>query len=133
MRCSHMAPFVVDRRARTLPAAPRMITEIMSSFFKKTFGWLGGGEQPADTPSGKHDPETYKGCTITPSPKKEGSQWRLSGTISKEVDGEMRERSFVRADLFGSETEAARFAVDKAKLIIDQNPALFSGDKTGTA
>ena len=101
----------------------------MSSFFKKIFGGKGGEEAAAST----HQSESYKDCTITPTPMREGSQWRISGTITKIVDGETVERTFIRADLFGSEDECASFTIRKAQQIIDQNPALFSGGKTGTA
>lgn len=101
----------------------------MSSFLKKIFGGKGGDE--ATAPS--HQSETYKDCTITPTPMREGSQWRISGAITKTVDGETRERTFIRADLFGSQDECASFTIRKAQQIIDQNPALFAGGKTGTA
>lgn len=106
----------------------------MSSIFKKAFGFLGGGSNDAaGAPARQHEPEIYKDCSIVATPLKEGSQWRLAGTITKVVEGETRERSFVRADLFATEDEACTFAVRKAQLIIDQNPSLFSGGTTGTA
>lgn len=106
----------------------------MSSFFKKAFGWIGGsGEGAAVAPAQSAEPETYRDCTIVAKPLREGSQWRLAGAIFKEVGGERFERTFIRADLFASEEEARSFTVRKAQQIIDQNPALFSGDKTGTA
>ena len=49
------------------------------------------------------------------------------------VEGETCERTFVRADLVASEEECVTFSIRKAQQIIDQNPALFSGERTGTA
>lgn len=102
----------------------------MSSFLKKIFG--GKGED-APTASEEHQSETYKDCTITPTPMREGSQWRVAGRIVKVVGGETYERTFVRADLLGSQEECVTFSIRKAQQIIDQNPVLFSGEKTGTA
>lgn len=101
----------------------------MSTFFKKIFGGKGSEEAAGSA----RESETYKDCAITPTPMREGSQWRIAGTITKTVDGEMKERTFIRADLFASEDECASFTIRKAQQIIDQNPALFAGDKTGTA
>lgn len=107
----------------------------MSSFLKKAFGWIGGGGEEGGSPSAtaSGEPETYRDCVITATPMKEGSQWRLAGSISREIGGERYERTFIRADLFASEEEARSFTIRKAQQIIDQNPALFSGDKSGTA
>lgn len=102
---------------------------------KKAFGWIGGGgDSGALSTAAPAEPETYKDCLIVAKPTREGSQWRLAGSISKEVAGERFERTFIRADLFGSEEEARSFTIRKAQQIIDQNGAsLFSGAKTGTA
>lgn len=107
----------------------------MSSFFKKTFGWLGGGEDKSEAPSGKPlEAEPYKDCMILPQPIREGSQWRLAGTITAVIDGETVEHSFIRADLFASEEEARGFIIRKGQQIIDENGhALFSRGKTGGA
>lgn len=83
------------------------------SFFKKIFG---GGDSAK--PSAGQD---YKGFSIVATPMKEGGQWRLAGTISKEVSGVMKEHKFIRADVFSSKDEAEKFAMAKAELIIDQS------------
>jgi len=103
----------------------------MSSFLKKIFG--GKREDAPAAPGAVHESESYKDCTVTPTPLREGSQWRVAGRITKAIGGETFERTFVRADLLGSEDECAAFSVRKAQQIIDQNPMLFSGEKTGTA
>jgi len=107
----------------------------MSSFIKKAFGWIGGGSESSDaSAAAPAEPETYKDCLIVAKPIREGSQWRLAGSISREIEGERFERTFIRADLFGSEAEARSFTIRKAQQIIDQNGAsLFRGGKSGTA
>lgn len=114
----------------------------MSGFLQKAFGWLGGRSggdaSPGEADGGKarsRKGEPYRDCVITPTPMHEGSQWRVAGTISRERDdGTTMTRTFIRADLFSSETDAADFALRKAQQIIDQNPALFAdGAATGTA
>ena len=76
------------------------------SLFSKLFG------------SGKEEAkgETYQGFTIIPKPMKEGSQFRLSALIEK--DG--KEHHLIRADMLGSQEEAASVATAKAKQLIDQ-------------
>lgn len=107
----------------------------MSSFLKKAFGWLGGSDRQAapdaDGDSGRT--EDYKECRIAPTPMREGGQWRVAGTISRHIDGELYERSFIRADLFPSQDQAEDFSIRKARQIIDQSgPRLFSGERKGT-
>lgn len=111
----------------------------MSGFLQKAFGWLGGRGGAEASVSGAESrggkTETYRDCLIAPTPMREGAQWRVAGTISRERDdGTVMTRTFIRADLFSSETDAADFALRKAQQIIDQNPALFAdGALTGTA
>jgi hypothetical protein len=85
------------------------------SWLKKIFG---GGEGLGSSAGAAQE---YKGFSIVPTPIKESGQWRLSGLISKEIDGVMKEHKFIRADLFSSKDEAEQFAVSKAQLIIDQS------------
>jgi hypothetical protein len=92
------------------------------SWFKKIFG---GGESASAASAGPA--QEYKGFSIMPTPIKEGGQWRLAGTISKEIGGATKEHKFIRADLFSSKDEAAQFTVSKAQLIIDQSgDSIFS-------
>lgn len=73
--------------------------------------------------------ETYAGCLIKAIPQREGSQYRLAGSIEKEVDGTVRVRTFIRADLFSSEEDVVDATLRKAHQIIDQNgPSLFADD-----
>lgn len=90
----------------------------MVGFLKKLFG----GEEAADgaAKGARGDPVDYKGFTIEPAPYPEGGQHQLAGYISKTIEGEHREHHFVRADRFAAREEAERFAVVKAKQIIDE-------------
>ncbi|WP_075289052.1 HlyU family transcriptional regulator [Pararhizobium arenae] len=98
----------------------------MASFFSKLFGLSGGSsEKPAG--GGAAKTETYADCLIKALPMREGSQFRLAGSIEKTIDGEVRVRNFIRADLFTSEQDAIDATLRKAHQIIDQNgPSLFS-------
>lgn len=96
----------------------------MASFFSRLFG-----RSPADTApeAASGSTEAYGDCRIRATPMKEGSQYRLSGVIEKEVGGEKLSRSFIRADMFSSPDEASAAALRKAHQIIDENGAsLFS-------
>jgi len=78
-------------------------------------GRLFGGGTP-------EEPTTvdYEGFTITPTPIKEGSKFRLSAKIAREVDGEVKEHILIRADTLDSQDQADEAAVNKAKQMIDQ-------------
>ena len=60
--------------------------------------------------------EEYKGFTITPAPLKDGSQYRVNGTITK---GE-KTHQFIRADVLGAPDDCAQEMLRKSKLMIDQ-------------
>lgn len=75
------------------------------------FSRLFGGGQQAET-----EPEAYKGFTITPTPVKEGSKYRLAAKIEK--DGDVQE--IVRADVFEDLETANDVSVRKAKQVIDE-------------
>ena len=85
------------------------------SFFKKLFGGGGTPAAPKAVKSAEH-----KGFTIEARPYKEGGQFQLAGVISKEIEGQRKEHSFVRADRFTSLDEAADIAVLKGRQIIDE-------------
>jgi len=104
----------------------------MVSFLKKLFG----GSSPANgAPADRGEPVEHGGFRIQPAPEQEGSQWRLAGYILSGSEDNLREKKFVRADLFSSRDEASEFAIRKGKQIIDeQGHRLFAdGEKTGPA
>lgn len=98
------------------------------SFLKKLFGinsssTSGAGDK---TGSGSDAQEVHEGFTIAAEPQKEGGQYRLAGTISKEVDGEMKTHHLIRADVFSDKDEAVQFTIRKAKQVIkEQGERMF--------
>ncbi len=83
-------------------------------FFSKLFG--GGGEN--DAPSA--EAVEYNGFQIQPAARRQGGQWLTAGIIRKEIGGEMKEHSFLRADTHGSQKDADDFALMKGRQIIDE-------------
>lgn len=76
---------------------------------------FGGGAAKPGRPS-----ETYKDFTITPDPAREGPRWRISARIEKEVGGEMRSHTLIRADTLEDEDAAVEASLGKAKQLIDE-------------
>ena len=62
----------------------------------------------------------YKDFTIAALPYKDGGQYQLAGRITKQIDGEIKTYSFVRADKFTDIETASDIALSKGQLIIDQ-------------
>jgi hypothetical protein len=79
------------------------------SWLKKLFG--GGTAQTTVAKTLE-----YKGYLISAEPYKDGGQYQLAGTVSKEG----KSHRFVRADKFTDAGEAAEFAIAKGQLIVDQ-------------
>ena len=78
----------------------------------------------------KPDPvtaEDYNGFRIIPEPIAEGSTYRISARIEKEIGGETMVHKLIRADTLQSHDEAKAASLNKAKQAIDQQgDALFS-------
>jgi len=89
------------------------------SFLKSLFG-LGGGKAGGDGPAAAAKEAEHKGFIIRATPYKEGSQFQTAGTICKEIDGEMKEYKFVRADRFSTLDEAADLSLSKGRQIVDE-------------
>ncbi len=83
------------------------------AFWNKWFGSSEAGEAKALRS------EEYKGYLIEARPYKDGGQFQLAGTISK--DGKVHR--FVRADKFQDADECAGIAISKGQLIVDQSGA----------
>jgi hypothetical protein len=49
-----------------------------------------------------------------------GSEHQLSGTIEKEIGGELKTYTFVRADRLASRDEAASRALAKGRQLVDE-------------
>ncbi|MEC9343676.1 MAG: HlyU family transcriptional regulator [Pseudomonadota bacterium] len=91
------------------------------SFLKKLFGGKSGASGPSA------EPVEHEGYFILPAPVAEGGQYRVCATISKEIDGEMKEHRLIRADLLPSAEEAVETTLRKAKQIIrEQGDRIFS-------
>ena len=84
------------------------------SFWKSLFG---GGRSGSTASTHTVD---YNGYMIEAAPYPEAGQYQVAGTISKTVDGAVKSHRFVRADRFGTQNEAAEFAILKGRQIIDQ-------------
>ncbi|WP_298842629.1 HlyU family transcriptional regulator [uncultured Roseobacter sp.] len=83
------------------------------SFFKNLFG--GGGNRSPEV-----EPVTHKGFRITPTPIAEGNTFRISATVEKEIEGETRSHTLIRADTLQGREAAEEASVSKAKQVIDE-------------
>lgn len=82
------------------------------SLLSRLFG--GGAPKPG------HSPETYKGFTITPDPAREGSRFRIGARIEKEIGGEVKSHTLIRADTLDDEEAAVAASLGKARQVIDE-------------
>jgi hypothetical protein len=82
------------------------------SWFSRLFG--GKSDQPA--PQSGAGREDYMGFAITPTPIKDGGQFRVAARIEK--DGKAHE--MIRADTTASLDQATEISVRKAKQMIDE-------------
>lgn len=87
----------------------------MSGFLRRLFGGGSGNDAPE-----RDEPVLYNGYSIVPTPVRDGQQWRVTGEISREVDGELRTCTFIRADTCAERSAAVQTTLAKARLIIDQ-------------
>ena len=88
------------------------------SFLKKLFG-LGGRADSAPAEKVQKSVD-YNGFTIRATPYQEAGQYQLCGVIAKEVDGEMKEHRYVRADRMASLDDIVEMAIMKGRQLIDQ-------------
>ena len=87
------------------------------SFLKKLFG---GGSSDEAAPAKAKKQVEYKGYVIAATPYKEGGQWQTCGTVSKAIDGALKEHRFIRADRFADEESAVDHTIMKGQQIVDQ-------------
>jgi hypothetical protein len=90
------------------------------SFLKSLFGFGGSTEEGGDRPAATAKEAEHKGFIIRATPYKDGGQFQTAGTIVKEVEGQMKEYKFVRADRFSTLEEAADLSLSKGRQIIDE-------------
>ncbi len=94
------------------------------SFWKKLFGGGDGGKTAAPAVDGQ---EEHDGFTITARLMRDGGEFQIAGTIEKEIDGEVKTYSFIRADKFASREDATAATLGKGRQIIkEQGRTLFS-------
>lgn len=84
------------------------------SILSRLFG--GGASKPGPGP----DPIEYEGFVIYPSPIRDGGKHRISARIEKEVDGEARSHTLIRADTLDDHQAAVDASVAKARKLIDE-------------
>lgn len=82
-------------------------------FWSRLFGSAASDPAPAKG-------EEYKGFRITPTPVKEGGQYRVSARIEKTVDGVDRRHDLIRADTMASLDDATAISLAKARQVIDE-------------
>jgi hypothetical protein len=87
------------------------------SFLKRLFGGRDNEVASAKTEA----PLDYKGFSIVAAPMADSGQFRVAGSISKEIDGEMKTHKFIRADVFADRDAAVEATIRKAQLIVDQS------------
>lgn len=93
----------------------------MAGFFSKLMGAFSGSGGEANAGGGNEQIQKIGEYTVYATPRKEGAQYRLAGRIEHEANGEKLTRTFVRADLFSSETDTVETTFRKAKQIIEQH------------
>ncbi len=92
----------------------------MASKGNKFMRWLTGGAAGGAKDGELGEAVVYNGFTIRPAARTHGGEWVTSGLISKEIDGELKEHHFIRAETHPSKETADAFSVGKAKRIIDE-------------
>lgn len=83
------------------------------SWLSKIFG---SGDSGGSAP----EAEDFNGYHITPTPIKEGGTYRLSARIEREIDGELRSHTLIRADTMQSHDEVVAASIAKARQVIDE-------------
>jgi hypothetical protein len=93
----------------------------MFSKLKTALGGLLGGRSDGDKADVPAAPTAeYKGYRIVAAPAKEGSQFRIAGTIEKDTPDGVKRHQFIRADIYANWDDAVAVTTSKAKQIIDQ-------------
>lgn len=88
------------------------------SFFKKLFG--GGGEESSASEAKVAGEAEHRGFAIKATPFKSDGQYQTCGVISKEINGEVKEHRFIRADRFSGLDDVVQLTLSKGRQIIDE-------------
>ncbi|MDR9426504.1 MAG: HlyU family transcriptional regulator [Salibaculum sp.] len=86
------------------------------SLLRKLFG---GGDGGGAAPEAA-EPLAYNGYRIFPEPMKAEGGYRIAGRIEREVGGETRTHSLIRADVVADRDQAVEATVQKCRQVIDQ-------------
>jgi hypothetical protein len=89
------------------------------SFLKRFFGG-GSGETAASAPGEPAKRIEHKGFTVSATPFKADGQYQTSGTVSREIDGVLKEHRFIRADRFAGLDDAIDVSIRKGIQLIDE-------------
>lgn len=84
------------------------------------FDWLTGKHKDNASSEKSVEGIEYRGYMIYSIPAQQGSSYRISGRICREIEGELHTHSFERSDLLPSETQANELMLMKAKRFIDE-------------
>lgn len=85
------------------------------------FDWLIGKAKDRAAPEVSVEGTEYRGYMIYPIPAQQGSSYRVSGRICREIEGEeLRTYQFERSDLLPNEAQANELMLMKAKRFIDE-------------
>ncbi|MFZ1813625.1 MAG: HlyU family transcriptional regulator [Rhizobiaceae bacterium] len=91
-------------------------------FFKSLFGFLSRNELPAVAAA----EEMHEGYRLIAEPQREGSNYRLCGTITRQMDGTQQSYKLIRADMFTAPDDASAAFFRKARQVIrEQGDKLF--------
>lgn len=74
----------------------------------------------SSAPKPDPEPEIYNDFRIFVEPVREGGRFRVAARIEKEVGGETRTHSMIRADTCDSADAAEELTLRKARQMIDQ-------------
>ncbi|TPK86304.1 HlyU family transcriptional regulator [Mesorhizobium sp. B2-4-17] len=88
------------------------------SFLKRLFG--GGGEAAEPRSAVPAKQVEHKGFLISATPYKAEGQYQTCGVVSKEIDGVMKERKFIRADRFAGLDDAVDISIKKGIQLVDE-------------
>ena len=66
------------------------------------------------------EPQDYKGFSITPAPEKAADGYRIAALIEKQIEGETRRHTLIRADVIASQEDASAASLRKAQQLIDE-------------
>ena len=85
------------------------------------FGKLFGGSKGEGSGAAESaEAVEYNGYSIVAAPFKDGSQYKTAGSISKEIDGQLKSTRFIRADNHADRQSAVTHSEGKARQIVDE-------------